>query len=387
MGYFYGDSKVDVSHAPEYEETDVRFWEKAAKAQARNPAVMTTPAELLTSVPSRPFFARGFLWDEGFHLLVILDFDIDLAMEVVTSWLSLMDADGWIAREQILGPEARSKVPPEFHTQYPHYANPPTIYLVLVAFINRACGKVPYSGVASKYMPSQLPPQPQVAKEFVARLYPLLKRHYEWFRRTQAGDMKSFRRPGSSANEGYRWRGRTPYHTLTSGLDDYPRATPPHPGELHLDAISWAGSMASAMRKIAAFISSFEIDDEAIFADHEKAIQRSIEELHWSEADQAYCDVTVVGSRHETVCHKGYVSLFPFVLGLMRPTNQHIRAVLDLIRSEDGLWSPFGLRSLSRVSKFYGTDENYWRGPIWVNINYLALEQLLVRALFALCSR
>ena len=62
---------------------------------------------------------------------------IILSLEIVKSWFAQVDADGWIAREQILGDEARSKVPAEFQIQYPHYANPPTLFIVLNDYLTK----------------------------------------------------------------------------------------------------------------------------------------------------------------------------------------------------------------------------------------------------------
>ena len=45
MGYFYGMSAVRLD----------------------GEVVQSWPAALFTAVPSRSFFPRGFLWDEGFH--------------------------------------------------------------------------------------------------------------------------------------------------------------------------------------------------------------------------------------------------------------------------------------------------------------------------------
>ena len=68
----------------------------------------------------------------------------------------------------------------------------------------------------------------------------------------------------------------------------------------------------------------------------------------------------------------------PFLVGLMDPHHNHLKPILDLIRNPEELWSPFGIRSLSRKDQYYGTQENYWRSPIWININYMVLRRLLV---------
>ena len=306
-------------------------------------------------------------------------------LEIVQSWFALVDDDGWIAREQILGAEARSKVPAEFQVQYPHYANPPTLFLTLQAFVDRlkasngtansgreVFGSNDVSGTYAAHLDNA-----EVALQYLKRLYPLLKRHYFWFRKTQWGDIRSYDRQAFSTKEAYRWRGRTPRHILPSGLDDYPRPQPPHPGELHLDLISWMGMMSRSIKDVAEVIG--EKDDVAEFAGYELAITRNIDDLHWSDAHRTYCDATIDDYEENVhACHKGYVSIFPFMLGLLPPDSRRLEPILDLIEDPEELWSDYGIRSLSKKDGVYGTDENYWRSPIWINMNYLIIQQLLV---------
>ncbi|KAL4803302.1 glycoside hydrolase [Aspergillus unguis] len=378
IGFFHGSDVVDRSAAPEYDEENEGFWEETEEARSRAQPVLEGPKDLFTSVPSRPFFPRGFLWDEGFHLLPILDWDPDLALEVVKSWFSLMDEEGWIAREQILGAEARSKVPPEFTTQYPHYANPPTLFMVLEGFLDKLDAREKSAQTYSEDKDGQhsvYVKKPELGEQFIRSIYPLLKKHYFWYRTTQNGDIKSYDREAFSTKEAYRWRGRSVQHILTSGLDDYPRAQPPHPGELHVDLISWMGMMTRALRRIADTIG--ETEDAEEFKTYENAIGRNIDDLHWDTDAKTYCDATIDEYEESVhVCHKGYVSIAPFLTGMVGPESPRLEAILDLIEDPAELWSDYGIRSLSKKDEFYGTAENYWRSPIWININYLVLKNL-----------
>ncbi|KAF1849764.1 glycoside hydrolase family 63 protein [Cucurbitaria berberidis CBS 394.84] len=373
LGYFVGTAKVDTSKKAIYAETTGKFWEKSEEAKQHATPETRGPYELLTHTPSRAMFPRGFLWDEGFHLLPVLEWDADLALEVVRNWLALMDDDGWIAREQVLGAEAESATPADFITQLPHIANPPTMFLVISKFIDLLAGKTKYFGHESKYLTHA-----ETGKALVAKLYPLLKKHYEWFRKSQSGDVEVHSIPSANLNEGYRWRGRTPETNYASGLDDFPRAEPPDITELHLDALCWVGLMARTLEQIAFFTETTH--DAFTYQNHIRGVKTNLENLHWEQTQNIYCDTVVRDDVHTYACHKGYVSIFPFLTGFVGPDHPHLPAVLDLLRDPKHLWTDHGVRSLSPESKKYGVGDNYWRSPIWVNFNYLIVSQLLTLA-------
>ena len=327
IGYFYGTSLIDPSFSYEWDDdsSPADSDDDDGKRTNKGPR-LTEPKALLTSTPSRSFFPRGFYWDEGFHLLHIGEWDNDLrlvlwrflvalidlccSLDILKDWINLVDEDGWVAREQILGEEARSKarcdvylivgrftkypnyqVPPQFQIQVPSFANPPTLSMAVTAFIKRlkrhteptafdlgldfgaGHAQIPIStsqaATGNRYLADR-----GLALSFLQTIYQPLKRHYEWFRRTQRGQLKQYGRKARSRTEAYRWRGRSEKHVLTSGMDDYPRA-PPHIGELHLDLLSWMGFFSRTMKEIAEFIG--EEEDRKHYANIQKAIIDNID--------------------------------------------------------------------------------------------------------------
>lgn len=95
IGYFYGSSLVrddDEKHlnnggVSEIDVIDaVKYWR----------------AGLLTAVPSRSQFPRGFLWDDGFHGLMLGTWSIDLQLHILGHWMDLLNHQGWIPREQVI---------------------------------------------------------------------------------------------------------------------------------------------------------------------------------------------------------------------------------------------------------------------------------------------
>ena len=342
------------------------------------------PRALLTAVPSRSFFPRGFLWDEGFHQLVIRAWDSAMGHEMIATWLDLMDAEGWIPREAILGEEALARVPAEFVVQRTTHANPPSMLIAL------------------HRMAINAPTSPSDAA-FLSLAYPRLRTWFAWFERTQAGPVPT----------SFRWRGRMQADagelnpkTLTSGLDDYPRASHPSHEERHLDLRCWMALGAKAMAAIAEVAGRGEDALEYRAMASRLSDEATLNALHLDRDRGLYFDwgnhtddvalvhrqVDAQGTRQwrrkvgraptpRFVREFGYVSLFPLMMRLLDPTTDNFKHQLDALEDDALLWTPFGLRSLATDSAFYDArntehDKPYWRAPIWINVNYLVLDAL-----------
>lgn len=118
-------------------------------------------------------------------------------------------------------------MPEDFQAQYPSYANPPTLIMGLTGFIARLRqagvslaslveDQIAFGGDDGVASPAVLGSlhlsSPTLAATYLHSIYPTLKRHYEWFRRTQRGEIRQFGRRARSSTEAYRWRGRTADH-------------------------------------------------------------------------------------------------------------------------------------------------------------------------------
>ncbi|KAM6221554.1 mannosyl-oligosaccharide glucosidase [Rhynchocyon petersi] len=364
IGYFYGQGLVLPDPGVEGPEQKV------------DPALFP-PVPLFTAVPSRSFFPRGFLWDEGFHQLLVQRWNPQLTREALGHWLGLLNADGWIGREQVLGDEARARVPPEFLVQRAAHANPPTLLL-------------PVAHMLEHGDPADM--------AFLRRAFPRLHAWFSWLHQSQAGPL-----PLS-----FRWRGRDPAlphllnpKTLPSGLDDYPRASHPSTAERHLDLRCWVALGARVLARLAEQLGETEAAADLSPLASALEAEASLDELHWAPELRVFADfgnhtravqlkhrppqglVRVVSRqpRMQYVDALGYVSLFPFLLRLLGPGSPRLGPLLDVLADSRHLWSPFGLRSLAASSSFYSQhnsehDPPYWRGAVWLNINYLALGAL-----------
>ena len=382
---------------------------------------------LFTATPCRSYFARGFLWDEGFHQLIISKWDLELSLDMVNTWLDTMSLQGWIPREQIRGTEAEAQVPVEFREQDFNVANPPSLLFPIKAF-------------ALYYQYNQNKKNDLYGmKELLIKFYKKLKSWMNWFENTQ-----------KSGKNLYHWNMRNSEHNYPSGFDDLPRGMTPNDEENHLDLNIWLLELEKTLLLLSQYFDkeSIEIYNENIkqrkdsiknhlfnnelniYSDYlgpqfkkiqVKKYPRKVFPYLWRNDNQ--CGEKVlnpIGTRAEcnpysdSPCcsefgwcgntpnhcnckkclksykleerkeykkkentfnpHIGYINLFPIFFGDFKEND--LGDLFKYLSNKNEFLSEYGIRSLVRNDLLYRTGDDYWRGKIWIQINYLALRGL-----------
>ena len=388
---------------------------------------------LFTATPCRSYFARGFLWDEGFHQIIISKWDLELSLEMVNTWLDTMDNQGWIPREQIRGIEAEAQVPEEFREQDFFVANPPTLLFPIKTFIN----------IYRYYKNSKITNNNFGMKELLVKFYNKLKLWMNWFEITQ-------KNKNGNKNNIYAWNKRNSEHNYPSGFDDLPRGMTPNDEENHLDLNIWLLELEKTLLQLSQFFDKESIDiynknilerkkdikknlfsDELnIYSDYlgpqfkkikVKKYPRKVFPYLWRNDNQ--CGEKVlnpIGTRAEcnpygdSPCcsefgwcgntknhcecpkciksykleerkeykkkentfnpHIGYINLFPIFFGDFNETE--LGDLFKYLGDKNEFLSDYGIRSLVKSDLLYRTGDDYWRGKIWIQINYLVLRGL-----------
>jgi mannosyl-oligosaccharide glucosidase len=361
---------------------------------------------------------------------------------------------------QILGSEARSRVPKEFIVQSSRAANPPALLLTVDLLLRqiKQCRQTSDINRDSKNEKLNF----NEIDDTLRKLYPRLKAWYAWFNRTQKAVNNYTKHSKSSSNSnnmkldvrfiGYRWRGRDATtnrelnpKTLTSGMDDYPRSSHPvnddgtlnlpinsvlnegndfETSERHVDLHCWMTHGARIMNNLHNYLQPSIITNfENKYSTHFWMLVESLDHLHWTEGNSdssqnlaskipMYADFGIhtddvrlekVKGMQDSVrivgrvdppkwrfvdSHVGYNALFPMFFRLVKNSDR-LNAILDLIEGVNNdstenlglLTKGCGLRSLSKTSPLYKVkntmhDPPYWRGSVWINMQYLACSSL-----------
>ena len=391
---------------------------------------------LFTASPCRSYFARGFLWDEGFHQLIISKWDIELSLDMVNTWLDTMDKEGWIPREQIRGNEAENQVPSEFINQDRLIANPPTLLFPIKIFINNY--KFFKDSNDKNYG----------LKELLIKFYKKLKLWLNWFENTQRSPM--FKKKGDKYKYIYQWNKRDGSHNFPSGFDDLPRGMTPNDEENHLDLNIWLLELEKTLHLLSTFFDKENINFyEKNILERKKNIKDKLfsKELNmysdylgpqfkrisinkyprkvfpylWRNDNQCGENVkNPIGTKAEcnpysdSPCcsefgwcgstsnhcncekcsrslkleerreyknkentynpHIGYINLFPLFFGDFG--KEELGDLFKYLNDKNEFMSDYGIRSLVKNDLLYHTGDDYWRGKIWIQINYLTLSGL-----------
>lgn len=294
---------------------DIRQASIAALAQAKTQ--IYAPEAFIKSrwsTPDRYPHAKMWIWDSVFHAIGIRHFDIQLARELISAVFDAQREDGFIPH--MMGPDGFSN-----HTQ------PPVLGLGIEKL-------------------QEIEPDDAWARDLALKL----ERFLLWIMDNRDTDKAGL----------VEWYISDEAHCRSgeSGMDNSPRFD----GAIQLDATDFNSYLAHECEVLAKLLP----EKADFWMEHHRRICKLMNQRLWAEALNFYVDYDVIaGERLDMMASSG---LLPLYCGA--PDERQASLLKDHVNNPETFGTPFRIPSISASQAQYYLKD-MWRGPVWLNVNYM----------------
>jgi len=295
--------------------------------------------------PARLHYGSQWWWDEAFHAIMYrhLD-DMEICLSGFDNFIEAQRPDGAIPGCLRLTDRQAANLETGGMTMQPPVIG---VFLQLMESENR--------------WPQDL--------ERIRPLYDALIRHVDWLLGPardvdQDGLIEYHHSFDSSADQTQRWDGQK--------IDPGQTVGPLRPVE-PVDANVWLACLCDALSALARRFGDDAIET-AMQSRHDQLVDR-IELLMWDQTDGFYYDMDAV--THRKIRVRTVHGLMPLLLG--RFDRRRLDCLIDRhLLDEGAFWPRYPIPSTALDHPDFD-PEDMWRGPTWVNMNWLVFEALLRR--------
>ncbi|MBI3036141.1 hypothetical protein HYY73_00060 [Candidatus Woesearchaeota archaeon] len=316
---------------------------EAAKALLRQNR--RTVAGYTFTIPSPREYRHQWLWDSCFHAIVLRHFDTAAAEEELRSLIASQHSDGMIPHESkfnILGKML-----------------PITSRVTQPPFIARAALEV--------YEKSR-------NKQFLASIFPRLHRYHGWLeaQRETNGVLRVVDCNESGEDNSVVWDDEYVVPVHKTYMRWFPTYVPLFPQLAALRSVTATSVYADAlecMAEIAGILGEKEPGNS--YRKRNKAVVAAMPKA-FRQKDGLYYSKTRRGKPIPYKTNSIFSPLFAAAI-----TKKEARSLIEgHLLNEREFWTPYAIPTVA-ISEPKFSAEGYWRGPMWVNINWMLHRGLL----------
>jgi glycogen debranching enzyme len=278
----------------------------------------------LWTTPDRWPHRKMWLWDSVFHAAGIRHLDIKAAREIISAMLECAREDGFI----------------------PLDANPQEINSVT---------QPPLLALGVKLIQDT---EPDI--EWLKECYPFLKGYIEW-------DLKNRDSNGSGLVEWYIEEHEN-CRSGESGMDNSPRFD----AATQLEATDFNAFLSMECEILAGFAKELGLSaDAALWKERHEKLNQLINEKLWNDKEKFYFDYDINQNKmSEVMASSGFL---PLICGA--PSQGQAAKIAAHLNNSQTFKTAFPIPSVAVCCEEY-YSKDMWRGPVWININWLIVYGL-----------